>query len=121
MSEWTVAAPDAGARLDKFLAAPDRAGSRAKAVAALERGKVFVNDVEVTMSDAARRVAPGDVVRLVDGSAGQREAAIDVGDARDLPIVYEDDTLIVLNKPPGSFPCRCRSTGAKADDRCSTI
>lgn len=101
MSEWIVGAPDAGARLDKFLAAPDRAGSRAKAVVALERGKVFVNDVEVALSDAARRVAPGDVVRLWMDRPGSAKRRSKLGDTRDLPIVYEDDTLIVLNKPPG--------------------
>ena len=41
-SQWTVAAADASLRLDKYLAAPERAGSRARAAAALERGKVFV-------------------------------------------------------------------------------
>src|SRR3989304_522902 len=42
-SEWTGSAGGAGTRLDKFLAAAGRAGSRARAAAALERGKVFVN------------------------------------------------------------------------------
>jgi hypothetical protein len=44
VSRWTVGAGEAGARLDKFLAAPDRLGSRSRAVTARERGKVFVND-----------------------------------------------------------------------------
>jgi 23S rRNA pseudouridine1911/1915/1917 synthase len=101
MSEWIVGAADAGARLDKFLAAPDRAGSRAKAVTALERGKVFVNAVEVALSDAARRVMSGDVVRLWMDRPGSAKRRSTLGDTRDLPIVYEDDTLIVLNKPPG--------------------
>ena len=42
-SEWTVERDAAGLRLDKFLARADRIGSRARAVAALERGKVFLN------------------------------------------------------------------------------
>ena len=44
---WTVSADDAALRLDKFLAAPDRLASRGRAFTALERGKVFLNDVEV--------------------------------------------------------------------------
>ena len=52
MPDWTVAAEDAGLRLDKFLAAPDRAGSRPRAATALDRGKVFVNDREMTLADA---------------------------------------------------------------------
>ena len=39
MTEWTIAASDSGTRLDKFLAAADRLGSRGKAAAALERGE----------------------------------------------------------------------------------
>src|SRR6478609_4610792 len=62
--EWTVAPADAGVRLDKYLAAPERAGSRPKAALALERGKIFVNDREMTLADAAARVAVGDIVRL---------------------------------------------------------
>jgi 23S rRNA pseudouridine1911/1915/1917 synthase len=102
MPDWIVGAGEAGLRLDKFLAAADRAGSRPKAAAALERGKVFVNDREMTMADAAARVKSGDVVRLwMDrpGSAKRRPSPI--GDAGDLPIVYEDDAVIVLNKPAG--------------------
>src|SRR2546430_1015443 len=41
-SQWTVGPGDASARLDKFLASPDRLGSRARAAAALARGKVFL-------------------------------------------------------------------------------
>jgi len=88
-------------RLDKFLAAPERAGSRAKVATALERGRVFLNDTEASPADAARRVAEGDVVNLwMDrpGSAKRRPGAFS---GRDLSILYEDDTLIVLNKPPG--------------------
>ena len=62
--DWTVTAEAAGARLDKFLAAPDRLGSRAKAVTALERGKIFVNEVEAGLPDAARRLEAGDAVRV---------------------------------------------------------
>src|SRR4029077_11801777 len=101
MADWHVSPQDAGIRLDKYLAARDRAGSRARAAAALERGKVFLNDREMSIDDAGARLATGDAVRLwMDrpGSAGRRAM---LGDDRDLPIVYEDDTLIVLDKPAG--------------------
>src|SRR5262252_6563156 len=101
MPEWTVGADEAGLRLDKYLANTDRAGSRPKAAASLERGRVFVNDREMTLSDAATHVAAGDVVRLwMDrpGSAKRRSA---LGEHRDLVVVYEDDAVIVLNKPAG--------------------
>jgi 23S rRNA pseudouridine1911/1915/1917 synthase len=101
MPEWTVTAADVGVRLDKYLAAPERAGSRARAAAALERGKVFVDDREVTLADAAVRLSAGVVVRLWIDRPGSAKRRATLGDDRDLPIVYEDDTLIVLNKPAG--------------------
>jgi 23S rRNA pseudouridine1911/1915/1917 synthase len=99
--QWTLSADQAGVRLDKYLAAPERAGSRSRAAEALERGKVFVNDREVTLSDAATRLAAGDVVRLWADRPGSARRRTTVSRDRDLPIVYEDDALIVLNKPAG--------------------
>ncbi len=101
MPQWTVAGDDAGRRLDKYLAAPDRAGSRPKAAAALERGKVFVNDREMALADAAARVAVGDVVRLWLDRPGTAKRRSSLGADRDLPVVYQDDAVIVLNKPAG--------------------
>jgi 23S rRNA pseudouridine1911/1915/1917 synthase len=101
VADWTVGSADAGQRLDKFLAAPDRAGSRPKAAAALERGKVFVNDREMTLADAAARVAAGDVVRLWMDRPGTARRRSSLGRDRDLPVVHEDDALIVVDKPAG--------------------
>lgn len=101
MAEWTVGADEAGLRLDKYLAGTERAGSRPKAAAALERGKVFVNDREMTLSDAASPVAAGDVVRLWMDRPGTAKRAPAIGENRDLAVVYEDDAFIVLNKPAG--------------------
>jgi 23S rRNA pseudouridine1911/1915/1917 synthase len=101
MPEWTVAADEAGLRLDKYLARTDRAGSRPKAAAALERGKVFVNGREMTLSDAAMYVAADDVVRLWMDRPGSAKRQSALGQNRDLAVVYEDDAVIVLNKPAG--------------------
>jgi len=107
MPEWTVAGPDAGLRLDKYLAAPERAGSRPKAAAALERGKVFLNEQEVGPAEAGVRLAIGDRVRVWTdrpGSASRRHAAVSRrGDssAGTLEILFEDPTLLVVNKPAG--------------------
>ena len=100
-SNWTVGSDDEGTRLDKFLAAGDRLGSRARAAAAIDRGKVFVNGAEAAMSDAARRLVQGDAVRVwMDrpGSARARPRAQQVGD---LIILHEDDALLVVDKPAG--------------------
>jgi len=115
-SAWTVDAAEAGVRLDKFLAAGDRAGSRARAMSALERGKVFVNGEETGPGDGARRLAAGDAVRLwMDrpGSSRVRRESTDIGDLR---IVYEDESLFVVDKPAGmlTVPLPRRPTSLSA-------
>ncbi len=98
---WTVTSEEAGLRLDKYLAAPARLGSRGKAIAAIERGKVFLNEGEVAVTAAGTRVKVGDVVRVwMDrpGSSRPRPRERRVGD---LHILYEDDAIIVVNKPAG--------------------
>jgi 23S rRNA pseudouridine1911/1915/1917 synthase len=100
-ARWTAGRDDAGLRLDKYLAAAERLGSRARAATALERGKVFLNDREASAADAATRLAAGDVVHLWMDRPGTAKRRTALGDARDLAIVHEDDALIVLNKPAG--------------------
>lgn len=121
-AEWIVTTDDAGSRLDKFLAASDRLGSRGKAVTALERGKILVNGADAAPADGARRLVAGDVVRfwadrpgsakrrleplairIVDGGrgAGGRLAAGRAPVETTLHIVHEDDGIIVVNKPAG--------------------
>ena len=104
---WTIEADAAGTRLDKYLAAAGRLGSRGRAVAALERGKVFLNDEEIGPAEAGVRLAVGDRVRVWadrPGSASRRLAAPsrDAGaPAGALEILFEDRALLVVNKPPG--------------------
>ena len=100
-STWIVSAADAGQTLDKFLAAPERLGSRSKAAAARERGKVFVNDGEAGRRDIRLRLREGDEIRLWEdrpGSSRRRPAPFKSGPLR---ILYEDQYLMVLNKPAG--------------------
>ena len=98
--QWTVSPDEAGVRLDTFLAAADRLGSRARATAALDRGKIFLNGVEAATVDAAMHLSPGDSVRVwMDRPGSARRGR--PGAARDLDILYEDEALIVLNKPSG--------------------
>jgi 23S rRNA pseudouridine1911/1915/1917 synthase len=96
-----VSPEEAGQTIDKFLAAPERLGSRSKATAARERGKVFINDGEADPADVRRRVNAGDEVRVWEdrpGSSRRRPVPFKSGP---LNILYEDQHLIVLNNPAG--------------------
>lgn len=98
---WIVAASDVGQTLDKFLAAPERLGSRSKAAGARERGKVFLNGGEAGAGDIRLRLKAGDEIRLWEdrpGSSRRRPAPFTSGPLR---VLYEDQYLIVLNKPAG--------------------
>lgn len=98
---WIARPDEGGLRLDKYLAAAGRLGSRGRAADALARGKVFVNDREASPADAGARLTPGDEVRVWMDRPGSSKRHVVLGDARDLPIVYEDHRIVVLNKPPG--------------------
>jgi 23S rRNA pseudouridine1911/1915/1917 synthase len=99
---WVVGLDQAGMRLDKFLAEPGRLGSRGRASDALVRGKVFVNDAEAGPRDASRRLQSGDrILAWLDRPGSARRRIRRPERAGDLAIVFEDDALIVVNKPPG--------------------
>jgi len=99
--EWIAGTADAGVRLDKFLADGSRLGSRARAAAALERGKIFLNGDETQLSDGARRVESGDVVRFWEDRPGSAKGRPRIGPAGGLDVVFEDDWLLVVNKSAG--------------------
>src|SRR5215470_16786816 len=98
---WRVSESEAGMRLDKWLAAAERLGSRSKALSAIERGKVFVNDVEQGVADAARRMLAGENVRLWMDRPGSAERRYAERRESGLHLLYEDSSLLVINKPAG--------------------
>jgi 23S rRNA pseudouridine1911/1915/1917 synthase len=98
---WIVGPAEAGLRLDKFLAAADRLGSRAKALTAIERGKIFVNGSEAAANTPAMKLAAGDAVRLWLDRPGSGRASLRPVTIGDLRIIFEDDALIVVDKPAG--------------------
>jgi 23S rRNA pseudouridine1911/1915/1917 synthase len=103
-------------RLDKYLAGPERLGSRRRVSVALERGQVFVNEREAGLEDAGTPLTAGDVVRLwMDRPGSAKRGRTRSRITGDLEILYEDDGLIVVNKPPGilSIPLQ-RRTGAES-------
>ena len=98
---WLVAPDAAGVRLDKFLSAEARLGSRARATAAIQRGKVFLNDREAGPDDAAVKLAAGDRVRVWIDRPGTSRSGFRPRKAGALEILYEDESLLVVNKPAG--------------------
>ena len=83
-------------RIDKFLSNRLMNATRSRLQAAAEDGKILVNKVPVKSS---YKVKPGDEISIVMDYP-RRELKII---AEDIPlnIVYEDDDVMVINKPPG--------------------
>lgn len=100
-TEWTAGVEGAGLRLDKYLADPARLGSRGRAATALERGKIFLNGDETQMADSSRRLLAGDVIRFWDDRPGSARRRPRTGPSGELDVVFEDDLLLVVNKPAG--------------------
>jgi len=92
----TIAAGDAGGRIDRVLAAHIPALSRSRLKALILDGQVAV--AERTIRDPASLVKSGDTITV---NLPAPEAAKPEGEAIPLAIVYEDDSLIVIDKPKG--------------------
>ena len=103
MQEWVIAADAAGMRLDLWLARHAGAGSRSKAAAWLERGKVFVDGQAAGPGEAAQRLNPGSRVGVwMDRPGSARPADRDAhGQRHLLRIVAEDAAFIVADKSAG--------------------
>ena len=104
----TVELLSAGQRLDKFLAGHLHGVSRATIMKFLKEGGARINNGKAR---PGMRVATGDVIEL-DGweaaleriRAGQPEGQPKIARKprpSDLEVLYEDDVLLAINKPPG--------------------
>ncbi|MBI4366453.1 MAG: RluA family pseudouridine synthase [Deltaproteobacteria bacterium] len=99
-----IAAEEAGQRLDRVLAARIPALSRSRLKALILAGQVTIQvtiqgTIEArTILDPATQVKSGDAVVV---NLPPSEAATPQGEAIPLTIVYEDDALIVIDKPSG--------------------
>ncbi|MGD9739773.1 MAG: RluA family pseudouridine synthase [Bauldia sp.] len=94
--EVTVADERAGTRLDAFLPAAIDGLSRMRAKALILGGHVAIGGA--TVSEAKRPVNAGETVRVV---LPPPEPATPAGEAIALDVVYEDDDLLVIDKPAG--------------------
>ncbi len=92
----TVQEADAGTRLDRFLASRIETLSRARLQELIRRGRVTVAGRSVT--DPAIKVRQGD---SFDVEVPPAEPSALAGEPIALNVVYEDDSLIVIDKPAG--------------------
>jgi 23S rRNA pseudouridine1911/1915/1917 synthase len=92
--EWTN--DETTERLDRALAAAWSDLSRSRLQGLIREGRVAVNGAQVL--DPSLKIAPGAAVVL---DLPAPVAAAPAGEAIALEIVYEDDDVIVIDKPPG--------------------
>ena len=92
----TISAEDAGGRLDRVLSRRIPALSRSRLKALILDGQVTV--AARTIRDPASLVNSGDSVSV---TLPEPEPATPQGEEIPLTIVYEDDDLIVIDKPAG--------------------
>lgn len=83
-------------RMDKFLSGRIENASRSRIQAAADAGNILANDKSVKSN---YKVKPNDVIVIVMDYP-KRELKI-IAEDIPLDIVYEDDQLLVINKPPG--------------------
>lgn len=98
---YVITEDEAGTRLDKWLAAAERLGSRSRALAAIDHGKIFAGGVEQTAADTGRRLVAGESIRIWIDRPGSSRRRYSERRKSDLHILYEDAALIVINKPAG--------------------
>lgn len=95
MNEYEFVSQTDGERLDKFLSDCDIDISRNSAVKLIEENNVFVNEKN---TNKKYKLKTGDKVRVIIPDAVKYESkAQDI----ELDIVYEDECLLVVNKPKG--------------------
>ena len=92
----TVSDGFAGSRLDKFLSESFAEHSRSRIKALIIEGQITCAGAKVT--DPSRRVKPGELYGIVIPAL---KPPVPVGQKIDLDVVYEDDDLIVIDKPAG--------------------
>ena len=92
MRKFSVSEADAGRRLDVFLAAQYPQFTRSSLEALFDKALVQINE---STAKPSYKVKDSDVVRVDEMLLKAEPPVIN------LPIIYEDDDVIVINKPDG--------------------
>ncbi|WP_153108693.1 RluA family pseudouridine synthase [Propionivibrio limicola] len=95
-----VAEDGAGQRLDNYLLKLCKGVPKSHVYRIIRSGEVRVNGKR---AEASSRLVAGDSLRIPPVRIAQRQEAVVAGAEMraELPIVYEDDALLVINKPSG--------------------
>jgi 23S rRNA pseudouridine1911/1915/1917 synthase len=96
VTKFYLEVEDTGERLDRYLALEVPDLSRARVQSLIEQGCVSINNIECTSKKAI--VKSGDLIAITIPEAQPLELS-----AENIPldILYEDDHLIIINKPAG--------------------
>jgi 23S rRNA pseudouridine955/2504/2580 synthase len=89
---------DAGQRIDNYLLRVCKGVPKSHVYRILRSGEVRVNGGRVSPT---YRLADGDEVRIPPVRIARRESGAPVPVGTPLPVVFEDDALVVVNKPAG--------------------
>jgi len=95
ITEFVVTAGEQPKRLDVFLVNRERDMSRSRLQRLIELGRIRINDQVVRPS---QKIKPGDKITMDVPKPQPLELQ---GEAIPLEVLFEDDHLLVLNKPPG--------------------
>ncbi|MEC5396933.1 RluA family pseudouridine synthase [Uliginosibacterium sp. H1] len=94
-----VDAEDAGQRIDNFLIRECKGVPKSHIYRILRSGEVRVNGGRISQT---YRLNAGDEVRIPPVRVAERtEGLVSAAPPRDFPVVYEDDSLLVIDKPSG--------------------
>lgn len=95
ITEFIITAGEQPKRLDLFLVNRERDVSRSALQRLIELGRIRVNDQVVKPS---HKIKPGDTITM---DVPKPEPLSMKGEAIPLEVLFEDESLLVLNKPPG--------------------
>ena len=95
MPEYKVSESDVGKRVDEILFSTGEFLSRSKAQALIKEGEVLLNEKPCK---AGNKVDLGDIITY---SLPKQVPTDLIGENIPLDVIYEDDYLIVVNKPAG--------------------
>lgn len=115
MKEITVTAKEAGQRFDKYLGKYLNKASQSFVYKMLRKKNITLNGKK---AEGAERLCEGDVIRLFLAdetiekfSSGAEEALVQPAmetEAEELSVLYEDDKVLIVNKPAGMLSQKAR-------------